>query len=195
MNRRPRLTTFLPLSGLGRKSLLEARALARRIPSHFGLQQNRTGFGLRIPPGDVGKIRDVAKPQDGRFDEHNKNIAGRLRFRVLGFPEGSSASEVCISLREKLKWTAIVGAPSRRGGHLVFPVSADTSPPTDVLHLKVGPILVRPLAAADARTASAKPFKHRATRPLPRLSARAASQEARPRPPALPSGNSTHCSL
>ena len=83
----------------------------------------------------------------------------------------------------------IVGAPSRRGGHLVFPVSADTSPPTDVLHLEVGPILVRPLAAADARTASAKPFKHRATRPLPRLSARAASQEARPRPPALPSGN------
>ncbi|CAE6973028.1 Pol, partial [Symbiodinium sp. CCMP2592] len=128
---------------MGTKALADARALLPRLSSHHGLQMNRSGFGVRVPVSEVANARKVLKPADSRFDDTNRHLVGRLRYFAYGFPDGTSRSEVSQLLHDKLKLPALVGAPQRRGGHLVFPVAVDAAPAKDTFELSTGPVLLR----------------------------------------------------
>ena len=162
--RKAALDAMFATEWVGRKTLADARAFLRRSPEHFGLQHNRSGFAIRVPLSGVAGLRSLAKPTDARFDEHNRSIAGRLRFRVYGVPEGTGNGELATLLRDSLQWTAIVAAPFRRNGHLTFPVFADAAPSKDCFHLKSGPVLVRPWVVSELKKpAVLKPRANRAS--------------------------------
>ena len=129
---------------LGPKSLPDARAVLLRIAKHFGLQQNRTGFGVRVPIVEVAEARKILKPNDSRFNDSNRHLVGRIRYFVYGLPDGTSRAEVAKLLLDKLQLAALVGGPLRRGGHLVFPVAIDQEPNKDTFELSTGPVLLRP---------------------------------------------------
>ncbi|CAE7255895.1 unnamed protein product, partial [Symbiodinium natans] len=139
---------------LGPKSLPDARAVLLRIAKHFGLQQNRTGFGVRVPIVEVAEARKILKPNDSRFNDSNRHLVGRIRYFVYGLPDGTSRAEVAKLLLDKLQLAALVGGPLRRGGHLVFPVAIDQEPNKDTFELSTGLnllvsriLLLRPLHA------------------------------------------------
>lgn len=147
---------------------------------------NRSGFGVRVPVSEVANARKVLKPDDSRFDDTNRHLAGRLRFFAYGFPDGTSRFEVSQLLYDKLKLPALVGAPQRRGGHLVFSVAVDAAPAKDTFELSTGPVLLRPALpvarSPPKRGAGPKPFvKPQAPRvpaPRPPAPAPASSSDA-----------------
>ena len=87
-------------------------------------------------------------------NDHNRSVAGRLRWTALGFPDGTGSAEVSSELRKRLKWNVIVGQPVRRGANLVFPLSADVAPSADTFDLKTGPILLREAPPVVSRPVS-----------------------------------------
>ena len=153
---------------IGPKSLAEARAVLPRLARHFGLRQNRSGFGVRVPVPEVASAGKILNPNDSRFNDSNHHLAGRVRYLSYGLPDGTSRSEVSKLLHDKLKVPqvpALVGAVQRRGGHPVFPIAVDQTPAQDTFELRSGPVLLRPFLLSDrgaprrvaARKAKVKP--------------------------------------
>ena len=179
-DRKEELDKKFTIEWLGRLSLAESRVVLRKLPKHFGLQQNKSGFGIRVALDAVSLVRTLAKPTDARYNEHNRGVAGRLRWSAYGFPDGTSSAEVSAVLRTRLKWDVIVNQPVRRGANLIFPLSSDTSPSDDVFELRTGPILLRKAPPGDRRPSSRPPRSQRVPSAATPVTARRANPSVSP---------------
>ena len=85
-----------------------------------------------------------------RFNSINASVAGKLTFRIKGFPNGTGPEDLIKLLHESIKWPVIPGKRTSKRWYEEYIVRADTEPSSRVFGTNQGTVVIEALDTTNA---------------------------------------------